>query len=130
MVVDSSALMAVLLGEPERDSYITALSEADDPLISAATLLESSIVMHTKIGDDGIADLDRLLSAAAVRCIAVDIRQALVARDAFVHYGKGRGPAALNYGDCFSYALAKVTDRPLLFKGSDFARTDITAAST
>ena len=128
MVVDTSALVAVLLGESERDVLIALLAEAEDPLISAATLVEASIVMLAKSGDAGLADLDELLAAAAVRCIAVDSVQAELARDAFVRFGKGRTSAGLNFGDCFSYALAKATARPLLFKGSDFSDTDITPA--
>ena len=128
MVVDTSALVAVLLGESERDVLIALLAEAEDPLISAATLVEASIVMLAKSGDAGLADLDELLAAAAVRCIAVDSVQAELARDAFVRFGKGRASAGLNFGDCFSYALAKATARPLLFKGSGFSDTDITPA--
>ena len=128
MVVDTSALVAVLLGESERDALIARLAEAEDPLISAATLVEASIVMLAKSGDAGLADLDELLAAAAVRCIAVDSVQAQLARDAFVRFGKGRAPAGLNFGGCFSYALAKATARPLLFKSSDFSDTDITPA--
>ncbi|MGH2945008.1 MAG: type II toxin-antitoxin system VapC family toxin [Solirubrobacteraceae bacterium] len=128
MVVDTSALLAVLLVEPECDPFAELMADADDPLISSATLLEASIVMQARTGDGGIADLDELLAAAAVRCVAVDLAQALLARNAFARFGKGRAPAGLNYGDCFSYALAKATDRPLLFKGSDFSQTDITPA--
>lgn len=128
MVVDTSALLAVLLGEPERDPFIAVLADAQDPLISAATLVESSIVMRAKTGDHGVADLDDLLAAAAVRCVAVDDLQAHLARDAFARFGKGRAVAGLNFGDCFSYALARATDRPLLFKGDDFRRTDVTPA--
>lgn len=128
MVLDTSALVAVLFHEAEHDSFIALLADAEDPLISAATLVEASIVMHAKTGDDGIADLDRLLAAAAVRCVAVDAAQAHAAREAFARFGKGRASAGLNFGDCFSYALARVTDRPLLFKGDDFGRTDIVPA--
>jgi ribonuclease VapC len=128
MVLDSSALLAMLLAEPERDAYIALLSSADDPLVSAATLVEASIVMHAKTGAAGVRDLDELLIAAGVRCVAVDEEQARLARDAFARYGKGRSPARLNFGDCFSYALAHVADRPLLFKGEDFAKTDVTPA--
>jgi ribonuclease VapC len=128
VVVDTSALLAVLLGGPERDPFIAVLADAQDPLISAATLVESSIVMRAKTGDHGVADLDDLLAAAAVRCVAVDDVQAHLARDAFARYGKGRAAAGLNFGDCFSYALARATDRPLLFKGDDFRRTDVTPA--
>ncbi len=128
MVLDTSALIAVLLGEPEQDEFVALVAAADDPLISAATLVEASIVMQAKTGHEGVRDLDALLSAAAVRCIAVDLAQARAARDAFSRYGKGRAPAGLNFGDCFSYALAKATGRPLLFKGADFSLTDITPA--
>jgi ribonuclease VapC len=128
MVVDTSALLAVLFGEPERDELIGLLSDTEDPLISAATLVEASIVMRAKKGQEGVLDLDDLLNAAAVRCVAVDVTQAQVARDAYARYGKGRARAGLNFGDCFSYALAKTTNRPLLFKGSDFSQTDIAAA--
>jgi len=128
VVVDSSALLAVLFGEPERDRFIALLADAEDALISAATLVEASIVMQAKTGDDGVDDLDELLAAAAVRCVAVDGVQAHLARDAFARFGKRRAPAGLNFGDCFSYALASATARPLLFKGSDFSQTDITPA--
>src|SRR5215207_5287419 len=125
MVLDTSALIAILVGKPERDRFLTTLADADDPLISAATLVEASIVMQAKLGDEGVTDLDELLAAAAVRCVAVDVAQAVLARDAFARLGKGRAPAGLNFGDCFSYALAKTAGRPLLFKGSDFSRTDV-----
>jgi ribonuclease VapC len=125
MVLDTSALVAVLLGEPERDAFIDAVVEAHDPIISAATLLEASIVMQAKIGDQGVADLDALLAALAVRPVAVDAAQAYLARDAYKEFGKGRSPAGLSYGDCFAYALAQATGRPLLFKGDDLARTDV-----
>ncbi len=128
MVVDSSALLAVLFGEPDCDRFIALLADAEDALISAATLVEASIVMQAKTGDDGVDDLDELLAAAAVRCVAVDGVQAHLARDALARFGKRRAPAGLNFGDCFSYALASATARPLLFKGSDFSQTDITPA--
>lgn len=129
MVVDTSALLAVLFGEPERDRFIALLADAEDALISAATLVEASIVMQARTGADGVRDLDELLAAAAVRCVAVDSVQAHLARDAFARFGKRHAPAGLNFGDCFSYALARATDRSLLFKGADFGRTDITPAS-
>jgi len=120
--------LAVLLGEPERDRFVALLAEADDPLISAATLVEASIVMRARTGDDGVAHLDALLTAAAVRYIAVDMKQAHLARDAFARFGKGRASAGLSLGDCFSYALAQAMARPLLFKGDDFGQTDVTPA--
>jgi ribonuclease VapC len=112
-----------------RDRFIAALADAEDPLISAATLLEASIVVQSKLGDGGLEDLDQLLSAAGVRCMAVDLAQVHAARDGFARFGEGRRAAGLNYGDCFSYALATVTGRPLLFKGVDFSQTDVVEAT-
>jgi ribonuclease VapC len=128
VVVDTSALLAILLGEPERDRFIAAIAAASDPLISAATLLEASIVLRARTGSEGVQRLDELLLAAAIRPVGVDAAQAYVARDAFARFGRGRDPAGLNFGDCFSYALAKSQDRPLLFKGEDFGRTDVDVA--
>lgn len=128
MVLDTSALVAILLGEPERDQLIAVLADAADPLISAGTLLEASIVVQSKLGEDGLTDLDELLATAGVRCVAVDLAQVHAARDAFARYGKGRNAAGLNFGDCFAYALAKVAGVPLLFKGDDFAQTDVVVA--
>lgn len=124
VVLDTSALVAILFHEPEGDAFIAALADAED-LISSATLVEASIVMHAKAGSGGVSDLDALLAAAAVRQVAVDSVQARIARDAYMRFGKGHAPAGLNFGDCFSYALARATDRPLLFKGADFSRTDV-----
>lgn len=129
MVIDTSAFVAVLLGEPERERFIELLADAEDPLISAATVVETSIVMLAKTGPNGVSDLDELLAAAAVRCVAVDTAQAHLAREAYARFGKGRDPAGLNYGDCFAYALARATERPLLFKGDAFTRTDIAVAN-
>lgn len=129
MVLDTSALIAILLGEPEHERLIELVVNAVDPVISAATLVESSIVMLAKTGNDGVDDLDRLLAAAAVRCVAVDNAQASLARDAYARFGKGRSPAGLNYGDCFSYALAQAAHKPLLCNGRDFVLTDITIAA-
>ena len=129
VVVDTSALLAILFDEPECERYIELLSAADDPMISTATLVEASIVMHARIGDEGVRDLDELLMAAAVRAVAVDADQAHLARDAFARFGKGQARAGLNFGDCFAYALAQVKSRPLLFKGADFAQTDVLSAT-
>jgi ribonuclease VapC len=128
VVIDTSALIAILHDEPDRDRFIETLALAEDPLISAATLLEASIVVLAKTGDDGLNDLDDLLAAAAVRSVAVEAAQAILARDAYRRYGKGRSRAGLNYGDCFSYALAAAMNRSLLFKGAGFIHTDIVAA--
>jgi ribonuclease VapC len=129
VVLDTSALLAMLLAEPERDAYIALLADAEDPLISAATLVEASTVMLAKTAEAGVRDLDELLVTGSVRCVAVDDKQAKLARDAFARFGKGRSPAGLNFGNCFAYALARATNRPLLFKGDDFTKTDATAAA-
>jgi ribonuclease VapC len=128
MVADTSALLAILLGEPERLDYIELLAGAHDPLISTATLVEASIVMQARTGEEGVQDLDDLLTVAGVRPVAVDAEQAIMARQAFARFGKGRAPAGLNFGDCFAYALAQAMGRPLLFKGADFAQTDVRVA--
>ena len=128
MVVDTSALVAILTGEPRADAIIATLASADDPLISAGSLLEASIVMEARTGEDGVADLDELVTAAGLRCVAVDAAQVHVARDAFRRYGKGRHPAGLNFGYCFTYALAATTGRSVLFVGEDFTHTDLVAA--
>jgi len=93
--------------------------------MSVANFVETSIVIEARFGYDGVRDLDLFLSTANIKLVSVDIDQARVARNAFRQFGKGRHPAKLNYGDCFSYALAKITDLPLLFKGNDFSKTDI-----
>lgn len=112
MVLDTSVLLAMLFAEPERDTFIARLAGAEDPVISAATLLEASIVMQARTGPEGVADLDRLLEAAGVRCVAVDRAQAIIARESFARFG------GLNYGDCFAYALAKALKRPVLSKAT------------
>ena len=129
MVVDTSALLAVLWGEPEAEKFVALLAAARDPLISAATLLEASMVIHARTGDRGVRRLDELLAGAGIRPVAVDVSQAYLARDAFARFGKGQAPAGLNFGDCFSYALAQSTGRSLLFKGDDFTQTDVKLAA-
>ena len=128
MVLDTSAIASILLGEPGHEDLVAVLAAADDPMLSAASLVEASIVMLAKSGANGLDDLDALLAAAGVRIVAVDAAQALEARTAYERFGKGRSPARLNFGDCFPYALAKALGAPLLFTGDDFARTDITPA--
>jgi ribonuclease VapC len=128
MVLDTSAVVAILRDEPEREAFVDALSRAADPLISAATVFECSIVMHGRGGSRAVERLDGLLRGARVRCLPFDEQQALAAREAWIRYGKGNGPARLNLGDCFSYALATTKGRPLLYKGDDFARTDVEPA--
>lgn len=125
MVIDTSALVAVLFDEPERRALNEAIEDADARLLSTATFVELSIVVQARAGDAGRGSLDLFLSRAAIDLIAVDVQQAEVARDAFSRFGKGRHRAALNFGDCFTYALAVTMDQPLLCKGNDFIHTDV-----
>jgi len=125
MVIDTSALVAILTDEPERRIFIDAIEATDARHLSVATFVETSIVIDGRHGADGLRDLDFFLTRAGVDLVAVDVEQANTARRAFSRFGKGRHRAALNYGDCFSYALATVLGEPLLFKGDDFAQTDV-----
>jgi len=125
MVIDTSALIAILQDEPERRSFNLAIEAAEIRLLSSASLVEASLVIETRFGPDGVRDLDLLLAKAGVGIEPVDEDQAYIARRAFRQYGKGRHPAGLNFGDCFTYALAKFTGEPLLFKGHDFSKTDL-----
>lgn len=127
MVLDTSALLAILIDEPERRAFTEAIEAAEVRLLSAANFVEASMILESRHGAAGARELDRLLAAANVEVIAVDLRQAHVAREAFRQFGKGRHPAGLNLGDCFSYALAKSQAEPLLFKGGDFSLTDVLA---
>lgn len=127
MVIDTSALLAILQDEPERRTFTEAIEAADVRSMSAATFLETSIVIESRYGPQGVRDLDALIAAAAIELVPVDADQAQIARAAFSQFGKGRSPAGLNYGDCFSYALAKARGEPLLYKGSDFSQTDVAA---
>ena len=125
MVVDSSALLAILLQEPEAAAISLTLSQAHPRRLSAANFVETSMVVEARNSDAGIRELDTLIRRAAIEIVAVDEAQALLAREAFRHYGKGRHKAGLNFGDCFAYALAKSLGEPLLCKGGDFRLTDI-----
>lgn len=126
MVIDTSALIAILLNEPERRAFNEAIEAAESRVISTATFLEVSMVIESRLGSEGLLDLDQFIERASIQLVPVDSEQAHVARRAFLRFGKGRHPAGLNYGDCFSYALAKVRREPLLYKGEDFLRTDLT----
>jgi ribonuclease VapC len=125
MVIDTSALLAILQDAPERRRFSEALESSDTRLISAASFVETSMIIESRYGSDGVRDLDLLMSKAAIVVETVDAEQAHLARQAFRQYGKGRHPAGLNFGDCFSYALARFAAEPLLFKGKDFSRTDV-----
>ncbi len=128
MVVDSSALIAVLADEPDAATLFAALTAASRPVISAATYVEASIVADNMRRPGGAADLDRLIAALAIEIVPFDTAQAGIARQAARDYGRGNHPAKLNFGDCFSYALAIARHEPLLFKGDDFALTDVLVA--
>lgn len=129
IVVDSSALVAILRREPEADRFLRALAAADRCLLTSVSLLETSLVLAGRGGDAASwAGLDALIARAGMQVVAQDVALAEAGRNAFLRYGKGRHPAALNLGDCASYALAKSRMLALLFKGEDFARTDLLAA--
>ena len=129
IVLDSSALIAILDEEEDAVKYAKAISEADRPLISAATLVEAGIVMLNRHGSKGARKLNTLVQEAGCQLESVTAQHAHMALEAYAAYGKGQNnKAALNYGDCFSYALAKATGLPLLFKGDDFSETDIEPA--
>jgi ribonuclease VapC len=128
MVIDTSAIVAIALNEPEAPSYEQRIANDAVRLISAATVLEAAMVIETRLGDAGGSELDLWLHKAGVEIVAVEPEHADQARRAWRRYGKGRHPANLNFGDCFSYALAALTGEPLLYKGNDFSQTDIQAA--
>jgi len=128
MVVDTSALVAILDGEPERRTFIEAIEAADSRHMSVATFVEISVVIEARYGAEGVRDLDRFMSRAGIELVAVDAEQGQIARGAFSRFGKGRHRAALNYGDCFSYALSTALGEPLLSKGADFIHTDVALA--
>lgn len=128
MVIDTSAVLAILQDEPERRAFNARIAAADTRLLSAASLVELSIVLEARFGADGQEDLDLFLSTAEIEIVAVDRDQAELARRAFSRYGKGRHSAGLNFGDCFAYALTKWSGVPLLFKGNDFTLTDLQPA--
>lgn len=130
MVIDSSALMVILFGEPESEAFIEGLAAPDRKFMSAVNKLEAMIVVEARKGAEGVAALVRLLAAAEIEIIPFDSGQAEIAMATWRRYGRGRHPAGLNLGDCASYALASTLNEPLLFKGEDFSKTDIAQAMT
>ena len=128
MIVDSSAVLAVLYREPDAERFEMAIASAPGCRMSVANALETSIVMEGRGGSAAGHALDRFLKAAVIELEPVTAEHMEAARRAWRRFGKGNHPAALNFGDCFAYALADVTGEPLLFKGEDFARTDVEAA--
>ena len=130
IVVDSSALVAILRREPEADDFLRVIVQAEGCLLSSVSLLETSMVLAGRTGDrTSWAELDELVARAGMRVVAQDADLAEAAREAFLRYGKGRHPAGLNLGDCATYALAKARGLPLLFKGEDFRKTDLAVAA-
>lgn len=129
MVVDTSVEIAILSGEPTAERLTDILTNDSLRLMSAATLLECSIVIESRLGQAGVQKLDEFLAEAQISIDPVTVQQIGVARQAYRSYGKGRHPAALNFGDCFSYALAKTTGESLHFQGNDFSLTDVIQAS-
>ena len=129
LVADSSALLAILLGEPERAGFEELLL-AHEVKISAGTLIETLRVVQLGLGPEGLAGVDELLATTGAEIVPVDAEQVAMARDGMLRFGKGRGeePAVLNFGDLFAYALARRLGLPLLYKGNDFARTDVEPA--
>ncbi|MBA2292037.1 MAG: type II toxin-antitoxin system VapC family toxin [Gemmatimonadales bacterium] len=125
MVIDTSALIAIMLQEPEADRLVAALETDGTRLISAASVVEATLVILGRFGDTGEPQLDRFLRAIGAEVVPVDSEQVSLARDAALRFGRGRHGAGLNFGDCFSYALSVAHGEPLLYVGEDFARTDV-----
>jgi ribonuclease VapC len=129
MVIDSSALVAIVFDEPEAAQFRSMVSKASIRIVSAASVLETSMVVEGRGGYQAGRDLDQALIQGDIQIVPVTIEQLEAARHAFRKYGRGRHKAGLNFGDCFSYALAKVSGEPLLYKGNDFALTDLAVTS-
>jgi len=128
MVIDASAIVAIALDEPEAPEFERRIADASVRLISAGTLLEAAMALEARLGEAGGSELDLWLRKAGIEVVAVEAEHADQARRAWRRFGEGRHPASLNFGDCFSYALARLTQEPLLFKGDDFSQTDLRAA--
>jgi ribonuclease VapC len=128
MIVDTSAIMALLLKEPEASAFGAALAEQPRAAISAATLVELCVVAEGRAGAAVWTEVEALLAGVGVEVAPFTAGQAALAREGWRRFGKGRHPAGLNFGDCFAYALARERGEPLLFKGEDFARTDVRRA--
>jgi ribonuclease VapC len=126
MVVDTSVLVAIVLGEPEEAKFLEVMRTSVHRLLSAVSLVEAGVVLMQRGAPEIEHDLDRLIERAGIMVIPVDEEQAILARAAYRSFGKGRHRAGLNFGDCFSYALSIRTGEPLLFKGDDFTWTDVT----
>ena len=128
MIIDTSAILAILFSEEDMQLYAVAIAKASTRRMSAGNLLEASIVVEGRVESSGVARLDALLERAAIEVVPVTVEQSYAARRAWSRYGRGNHPARLNYGDCFAYGLAETTGEPLLFKGDDFSQTNIESA--
>ena len=128
MIIDTSAIVAILFNEDDADAYARAITRADSRRVSAATFVEAATVVAAQTKNAGGSQLDAFFRRAGITIEPVTEEQAHIARQAFTDFGKGRHAAGLNYGDCFSYALAKSTGEPLLFKGKDLTKTDVLVA--
>ncbi len=128
MIVDSSAVLAILFDEPDSRRYAASIMAAHRCRMSVANVLEASIALERRGGPTAAHDLDALLERAEIELVPVTVEHLEAARRAWRRFGKGNHPAALNFGDCFAYALSSTFDEPLLFKGNDFAQTDIDPA--
>lgn len=125
MVIDTSAVLAIFLAEPERKHFLDLIIQSSKRMISAASVLESGMVLESKRGESAGREFDLFLVRANLEVVSVDAEQIEIARSAWRSFGKGRHPAGLNFGDCFTYALAKESGEPVLAKGRDFVLTDI-----
>ena len=125
MVIDTSAIIAILLNEPENESITEVLAKSSKRLMSAFTALECGVVIEAKKGEPGGREMDLLFHKLNITIVNMDSKQFEIARKAWRLFGKGRHPAKLNIGDCCSYALSAHSGEPLLFKGDDFSKTDI-----
>ncbi len=128
IVCDSSPLVAILFAESDADLYLSVLGKSGHIVMGAPSKLEASMVVGGRYGQDGIVELNLLLNTYSIEIVSWTDDLATTAIDAFMRFGKGRHPAHLNFGDCMSYAVAKDMDAPLLYKGGDFAKTDIRSA--
>ncbi|HJN44929.1 MAG: VapC toxin family PIN domain ribonuclease [Acidobacteria bacterium] len=128
MVIDASALLAILFGEPERDEFARAVAAAGVRLVGAVNAFEAAAAVAARKGPEGSRELDLLFHGAGIEVVSFTEAQLRLAREAYNHFGKGRHPAGLNLGDCCAYALARHAGEPLLFKGDDFPQTDVSAA--
>jgi ribonuclease VapC len=128
MVIDTSAFVAIVLGEPEAADFDERIRAAESREVSVATWIELTAVLSARLETDARTVTARLVADYELNLIPVDLEQMRIACDAMVRFGKGRHPARLNYGDCFAYALSRARGEPLLFKGDDFGRTDVAVA--